>query len=437
MTTITALVIFAVSIGAGFIVAIAMLSKSLANLAVLRRKLAEQEAHQEEKAARIQSLEQETASLRQKIEQQREEISQKKLALNRLRATAFLESVQKMNTGALGVLVYGILIFDEEQRLTFINSRAEEFLGLQAKDVIGKSVPELLIMPNPALRALASEMSSNAREIVRKDVIISGNLTVEMTKTKFTINGGKRGIVISLYNVTRERMIERLKTEFVSLAAHQLRTPLSAIKWTLKVILEGDVGQLTKEQRELLRKSYASNERMIRLINQLLEVTRIEEGRYIGTTVRISMESLVESVVDAMRPEAEMKGLDFSFVSPTEELPQVRVDVEQIRLVIENLIENAIQYTLPGGKATVGLKYDKKGVECTIEDTGIGIPLSQQDRVFGRFFRAKNAVRMETEGSGLGLYISKNIVEAHGGRIWFESQEGKGSTFYIWLPEAK
>jgi signal transduction histidine kinase len=233
--------------------------------------------------------------------------------------------------------------------------------------------------------------------------------------------------------VTREKEIERMKTEFVSISAHQLRTPLSAIKWTLKMFLDGDLGELTKEQREFLEKTYQSNERMINLINDLLNVTRIEEGRFLYKPVLADIVPICQSVIDSYKDEIEKRNLKFKFKKP-KELPKVRVDIEKISLAIQNLLENAIRYNKFGGEIEMVLKEKEKEIEFSIKDTGIGIPKDQQNRVFTKFFRGSNAMKMETEGSGLGLFITKNIIEAHGGRIWFESEEGKGTTFYFTLP---
>jgi signal transduction histidine kinase len=224
-----------------------------------------------------------------------------------------------------------------------------------------------------------------------------------------------------------------MKTEFVSISAHQLRTPLSAIKWTLKMFLDGDLGELTKEQREFLEKTYQSNERMISLINDLLNVTRIEEGRYLYRVVLTDIVKICQSITDSYKEEIKKRNLKMVFHKP-KKLPMVKVDVEKISLAIQNLIENSIRYTPAGGEIEIFLKEKKNEIEFSIKDTGIGIPKDQQHRVFTKFFRAPNATKMATEGSGLGLFITKNVVEAHGGKIWFESEEGKGTTFYFTLP---
>jgi len=242
------------------------------------------------------------------------------------------------------------------------------------------------------------------------------------------------GTLVILHDVTREKIIERMKTEFVSLAAHQLRTPLSAIKWALRMVLDGDLGPITEEQRDFMEKTYSSNERIITLINDLLNVTRIEEGRYLYRPILTDIESVVQFVIDSYKEEIEKRKIKFEFKKPEKKLPKVMLDVEKMRLAIQNLLENAIRYTQPEGRVTASLKYVKKEIEFSIKDTGIGIPKDQQERIFTKFFRGGNAIRLETKGSGLGLFIVKNIIEAHGGKIWFESEEGKGTTFYFTIP---
>jgi len=242
------------------------------------------------------------------------------------------------------------------------------------------------------------------------------------------------GTLIILHDITREKTIERMKTEFVSLAAHQLRTPLSAIKWTLRMLLDGDLGKITEEQKDFIEKTYKSNERMITLINDLLDVTRIEEGRYLYKPVLADVEPIVQFVTNSYQEEIKKKKIRFEFKKPEEGLPKIKLDVEKIRLAIDNLIENAIRYTPAYGKVMVSLEHKKGGIEFSVKDTGVGIPKDQQGRIFTKFFRAANVMRMATEGTGLGLFITKNIIEAHGGKIWFESEEGKGTTFYFAIP---
>jgi len=328
----------------------------------------------------------------------------------------------------------GLLVFDGEGNLSLINPQAEGFFDVKSRDIIGRSILELSTFPT--LATLASLFGKEIKGVFRKELAIKENLTLEVSTIPMVSGEEKLGNLVILHDITREKMIEKMKTEFVSLAAHQLRTPLSAIKWALRMLLDGDLGKITDEQRDFVEKTYQSNERMIGLINDLLDVTRIEEGRYLYKPTLESIENLIQFVVNAYKEEMERKNLELDFKKPEKKLPRAVVDVEKIRLVVENLLDNAVRYTPPGGRVTISLRYveKEKEIEFSIKDTGAGIPKDQQARVFTKFFRGVNVMRMETEGSGLGLFIAKNIIEAHGGKIWFESEEGKGTTFYFTLP---
>ncbi len=232
----------------------------------------------------------------------------------------------------------------------------------------------------------------------------------------------------------KEKRVDRLRTEFLSLAAHQLRTPLVEVKWALQVLLDGDRGNLSSTQRELLQKTYASNEGMIMLIGDLLDVKKIEEGKYLGNLSLVQIESVGASVAELHVEEANRKKVALEILPSQDPMPPALVDAEKIKLAVQSLIENALHYTPSGGKVTVSFFSDTKEVGIAVHDTGIGIPPEEQDRIFGQFFRATNAKKLGKMGTGLGLYLAKNIVEAHGGRIWFTSQEGKGSDFRMAFP---
>ena len=176
---------------------------------------------------------------------------------------------------------------------------------------------------------------------------------------------------------------------------------------------------------------------MINLINDLLDVTRIEEGRYLFKPALVDIGEIVQSVVKSYKEEIKRKKIKFTFKEPAGKLPKVLVDVEKISLAIENLFNNAIRYTPSGGEVVISLEGGEKEIQFSVKDSGVGIPKDQKERIFTKFFRATNAIRIETEGSGLGLFITKNIIEAHSGKIWFESETGKGTIFYFTLPVKK
>jgi PAS domain S-box-containing protein len=386
-----------------------------------------------------QSLEERVRERTVELEKRTKELVDSRKALMNV-----LEDVEKARAGAeeerdktLAIIENfpeGLLVFDRENKLSSINPRACQIFGVKPENLLGKGIADLKKIPS--LVPLFKILGQDIKGVFKKELKLKENLILEVSSITVTREEEKIGTLCILRDITREKLIERMKTEFVSIAAHQLRTPLSAIKWTLRMILDGDLGEVQKEQREFLEKTYQSNERMIRLINDLLNVTRIEEGRFLYNIKKQDIIKIAQQVIDPLREVAERKGLKFEFQKPKRKLPEIEVDSEKISLCFQNLIENAIHYTKPGGKVKVSIKYlkNKKEILISVQDTGIGIPKDQQQRVFSRFFRGANAIRAETEGTGLGLFIAKNIVTAHGGKIWFESEEGKGTTFYFTLP---
>ncbi|KKR46000.1 MAG: Sensor protein resE [Parcubacteria group bacterium GW2011_GWA2_40_14] len=227
---------------------------------------------------------------------------------------------------------------------------------------------------------------------------------------------------------------DEIKSNFISVVAHQLRTPLSGIKWTLNMLLNGDLGALNNDQKTFLMKSYESNNRMITLINDMLDTDRIQSGKMHYGFRYINIVDLLDNVLFEISPEAIKRNISIEFKRKLENLPQVYVDPETMRAALQNLLENAIKYTIESGKIVLDVEQVEDMLQISINDTGIGIPEDQKKKIFERFFRGRNAVKRETDGSGLGLYIAKTIVEKHGGTIWFESEENKGTTFYFTVP---
>jgi len=328
----------------------------------------------------------------------------------------------------------GLMFFNNENKTALINPQINSFFNVNKEKLIGKGIKDLEKISS--LSSLVAILGEKLSPVYKKELEITENLILEISVLPIiSLAGEKIGTLVLLRNITREKIVEKLKTEFVTISAHQLRTPLSAIKWTVRMLLDGDVGELTDEQTEFLKKAYQSNERMVNLVNDLLNVTRIEEGRYLYNPEELDMIELIEKTIIPLKEIAERKNLKFEFLKPKEKEIKVRVDKEKISLAISNLVDNAINYTKEG-KISIQFEYDSKDkqVKFSVKDTGIGISEEQQKRLFSKFFRGINAIKAETEGTGLGLFIAKNIIEAHGGRIWFESEEGKGTTFYFTLP---
>jgi|GEM_PF-3982925 len=231
--------------------------------------------------------------------------------------------------------------------------------------------------------------------------------------------------------------LDSAKSMFVSVAAHQMRTPLAAVKWAIKLVMDGDVGPVNVEQIEYLNKGYESTTRMINLINDLLNVDKIESDKFTYEFKPESLTEMLQGIVDDLTPISSEKGVHLVFEHEKGKQPNISADKVKLTNALQNLIDNAIKYTIGGGDVTVKLVLEKEIYKLSISDTGIGIPISEQSKVFGKFFRAKNAVRQQTDGSGLGLFIVKKIIEKHGGTAVFESKEKKGTTFFIEIPILK
>lgn len=329
-------------------------------------------------------------------------------------------------------LADGLLLLEEE-KITIFNPKAEEIFGLKEEEVKEKIIWAL--EGNEKIAPLVALFKAEKSRLFRKELSLGEDLIVEVSTAVVLREGEELGNIVILHDITREKFIERMKTEFVSIAAHQLRTPLSAVKWILRMFLDGDIGQVSETQSQFLQKTYDSNERMINLVNDLLNVARIEEGRFLQKTQEYDTADIFSEVIGRFKEDAEKKGLSFNYILPSKKLPKINVDKEKIIMAIQNIIENAIFYTKSGGiELLVEYVPAKKEFKVRIKDTGIGIPENQKVRIFSRFFRGGTALKTETEGSGLGLFIAKNIIEAHNGKIWFDSQEGKGTTFYFTLP---
>ena len=257
--------------------------------------------------------------------------------------------------------------------------------------------------------------------------------------------GTLRFVAVVFDDVTKEKEIDRAKTEFVSLASHQLRTPLSSINWYSEMLLDGDAGKITKEQKKYLQEIYRGNKRMVDLVDALLNVSRIELGTFMVEPIPMNVVLAAASVLADLKQTIKKKKIVLKEVY-AKDIPQLMADSKLMRIIFQNIFSNAVKYTPEGGSVLLAIEVLKKGqmvdgkkvsremLLITVADTGYGIPKEQQDKVFTKMFRADNVRERDPEGTGLGLYLVKSIVEHVNGTIWFESEEGKGSTFYIALP---
>lgn len=227
--------------------------------------------------------------------------------------------------------------------------------------------------------------------------------------------------------------LDQMKSEFIGTAAHQLRTPLSGIKWTLNMILNGDIKN-KDEQKAFLMKAYESNNRMIGLVNDMLLTDRVDSVKEKYEFVPTNLSDILDSVLFELLPQINKKNISVHMNNSPVAIPKVKIDSIKIRSVFQNILENAIKYTNKDGNIILDFSIKDKFVQFCVEDNGIGIPKNQQQSIFNKFFRGDNAKRNVADGSGLGLFIVRAIVENHGGKVWFESEENKGTKFYFKLP---
>ncbi|MDO8260767.1 MAG: HAMP domain-containing sensor histidine kinase [Candidatus Magasanikbacteria bacterium] len=266
------------------------------------------------------------------------------------------------------------------------------------------------------------------------EVEVNGQMMIFKVVTREVMDRGYfLGTMKIFTNLTREKEIDKLKSEFITIAAHQLRTPLTAIKWVIKSVMSGETGPVNDEQKQYLSKGYESNERIITLVNDMLDVSRIEEGRFGYNFAEENFLQTLNEVVENLKPQIDVKKIIFSIKAPSE-VPLMTLDRGKITLVLQNLLENAVKYTPNNGKIDIEVKTTAKQLKVSVKDNGVGVPEEDQKKIFTKFFRAQNVMRMETEGSGLGLFIVRNIINKHGGEIGFKSTEGKGTEFFFELP---
>lgn len=336
----------------------------------------------------------------------------------------------------------GLIAVDNDGKIMFINKIAIDMLGWEMKELIGKVITELPLqdeMGNPiplnrrptTLALDTGKITKVAYFFVRKD---KTRFPIAITATPIKLRGNTLGLIEIIRDITREKEIDKAKTEFVSLASHQLRTPLTTISWYTEMILKGDVGKVVPSQKKYLEEIYQGNQRMIELVNTLLDVSRIEQGTFIIESKPTDIIALAESVLNEQKPRIKKK--KFTIIKNfSSDVPTFSTDPKLLRIVFQNILTNSLEYSPPGGRIEFAISFDnKKTILIKVSDTGYGIPKNQQDQIFTKLFRADNVREKDSDGTGLGLYIVKSIVENAGGKIWFESQENQGTTFYVALP---
>ncbi|MBP9864396.1 PAS domain S-box protein [Patescibacteria group bacterium] len=358
-----------------------------------------------------------------------------------------VEQQEARDTAVFQSIGDGFVTMDLEGRIVNVNRAFEELLGWSATEVEGRVFSTVVPMFDKNGVKIHAKQRPYSQALQNKTMIVSAPFETYFFQRKdqtrfaayFTIspiilNEKTVGAVEVFRDMSHEEAVDRAKTEFVSLASHQLRTPLSAINWYAEMLMAGDAGALNTEQRGFVDEIYNGNKRMVELVNSLLNVSRIELGTFAVDPVDVKISEVIESVMSELQQQITEKEMAVT-ASVDSEIQTMQLDPSLFRIVIQNFLTNAIKYTPPKGSVHVAVKKQQRDVLFSIADTGYGIPEKDQSKIFNKLFRADNIKSKDTTGTGLGLYIVRSIIEqAAQGKVWFESKEQKGTTFYFTLP---
>jgi PAS domain S-box-containing protein len=346
----------------------------------------------------------------------------------------------------LKVIDDGVIIYDKDFKIIYFNETSSKIFRIQPEEVLNKKIQvkdaqdeklqRLVQVIFPSLAPLIVIRSSPEEEPHVADISFEDPelfLRVLTAKLK-NENGDVLGFVKIIHDKTREVQLLKSKNEFITIASHQLRTPINEIRWAIESIATDE--KIDNQTKEILNGTLNSIKRLANLIDNLLNVSKIEEGKFGYNFEELNYLDFIKEILSEMLPQIKHLGLNLYFNPPEEELPMIYFDKQKLYMVISNLLDNATKYNVQNGKIVVSIQKsnDGKFIETSIEDTGVGIEPEALKNLFSKFFRTSSGEKFNTEGSGLGLYIAKNIIRSHGGKIWAESDVGRGTKITFTLP---
>jgi two-component system phosphate regulon sensor histidine kinase PhoR len=340
-------------------------------------------------------------------------------------------------------MVEGVAVVDSKERIVFCNQAFREILGLEGTGYEGRPLIEVLRQQDllgVIRRALSGHEGIQSEVVVgtirpRSFSVTAAPLPAQAAEARPERATQTEGAVVALHDITELRRLERVRRDFVANVSHEFKTPLTAIQGFAETLLAGALEDRENNRRflEIIR-DHAN--RLARLTDDLLTLSRIEAGK-LQLELRPTLPAeIIEPCLETTRLKAKSKRIALT-VEFSEDFPYLRGDANRLREVMQNLLDNAVQYTPAGGRIHVSMALQDHQAVFTVADTGIGIPQAEQERVFERFYRVDAARSREAGGTGLGLSIAKHIVEAHGGRLWVESAVGQGSRFHFSVPLAE
>ncbi len=339
-----------------------------------------------------------------------------------------------------------LIIYDENFRVLFFNASAEKLFMVRAGEVTGTVIkPEAV--DNPKLRLLAQTIFPTLAPVMvpRSQAgawpqIVDLSFTTPQLELRVSasrldqIPGQPARFLKVIQNRTHEMALLKTKSDFVAVASHQLKTPLTYVDWGLEA-LSGDT-TLSDSNKEIVDGTLKASRLLSEIVENLLNISKIEEGRFGYKFEQAKLEDFLNQVLGQAMPAANKANIRLYFNKPQVELPPVFIDSQRLALAVSNFLDNAIRYNVKNGEVVVSAAQvsGRPFIEVSIKDTGIGIPPEEVQKLFTKFFRAENAIKFQTQGTGLGLYICKNIIEAHGGEVRVESELNRGTTFFFTLP---
>jgi PAS domain S-box-containing protein len=354
-----------------------------------------------------------------------------------------IEEKKAKDEALLASIGEGMLATDKNGKIIIANKQIEFILGIPHEEIINKKTSQVYklfddrendLTPDFWPEKIALEHAHKTVEKIWCERQDKKRIPIMITAAPVVFKGKVIGVIIVYRDITKEKEIDKAKSEFVSLASHQLLTPLSNIRWYTELLMEKRT--YSKEtQASYLSRIEDSGEKMVDLIQTLLNVSRIEMGTFTVETKLLNINGVVFSVLEELQIKIENKKIKVT-TEYDKEILQFNADPKLFRIVFQNLLSNAVKYTPENGKIEVRAKKEQDGILFEIHDNGYGIPENQKDNIFTKLFRADNVREVETEGNGLGLYIVKSIIENSGGKIWFESKINKGTSFFIKYPSS-
>lgn len=351
---------------------------------------------------------------------------------------SYVNGIKKAQETIIESLNDGIAGVDANHKVVMANTALEKLSGVQKSTILGAEIDTVLKLYSGEDIIPYDRYCKPEEMTVRASLKLhtsQGEIPLALTLAPFVFGDQKKGFLVTVHNLSQEHQLEEMKVDFVSMAAHELRTPLTAIRGYASLLQMHYSSHLEDTAKELLTRLIVSTTNLANLIDNLLSVSRIERNSMIIDTKPIDLPIILTDIFESFRPQAQTRHQTFTLSMP-EQLPKVMADPFRIGQVFINLIGNAINYTPENGAISVNVQNKGTHLEIAIQDSGEGIPAEALPRLFTKFFRVSGSLEQGSKGTGLGLYITKSIIEMHHGKIWAESTLNKGSLFTFTLPTA-